>query len=85
MSEVNVRLCDIRGCKNLADHLYSNIMWAEQEGGDGSFTTYLVEGPIDLCGSHEYEYRSSLPKIQLKESFQNIIPVSSWVVNKEAK
>lgn len=85
MSAVNVNICDIRDCKNLASHRYSTVIWSEQENGDGSFATYKVDEDIDMCGLHEYEYRRALPKIALKEKFQNIQEVDTLVFNREAE
>lgn len=85
MSVVSVSICDVKGCKNLASHRYSSVIWSEQENGDGSFTTYKVDEDVDMCGSHEYEYRKELPKIALKSKFQNIQEVDSLVFNREAE
>lgn len=65
MTRQTVDLCDIKDCKQLSMHTYPLFVHGEQKTEDG-FHAYVHEGKVDLCGKHEFEYRSSLPKLSLK-------------------
>lgn len=66
MSTMKVRLCDIKRCEELARYSVLVFVHGEQKGED-SFGAWVYPHNVDLCGTHEYEYRRSLPKLELKK------------------
>lgn len=65
MSTVTVKICDIKDCEQLANHSAIAFMHGQQKGED-SYGAHIFKAQVDLCGSHEMEYRTSLPRMQLK-------------------
>lgn len=65
MSIVTVKMCDVEGCrKESAEHLPVMLVCA-QENGDGAFKIY-TEKDVDLCGTHDLQYRRALPDIKIE-------------------
>ena len=65
MSVVEVRMCDIKGCRAEAYATLPTMLVCRQEDGDGSFTIYSEVG-IDLCGKHDGDYRRMLPDWEIE-------------------
>lgn len=64
MSEVTIRICDVKGCRTEAVSHLDVILVCRQEvlsnGHGGSYKIY-AEKDVDLCGNHDWEYRKALP------------------------
>lgn len=80
MSKNAVYLCDIKDCDQLASYTIPLFLHGQQKGED-SFGAHLLNEKVDLCGKHEMEYRTSLPKMELKkEMADHETQVSSYQV-----
>lgn len=72
MSTQTVKICDVQGCRLVADHTLEYVTVANfninQERMDNSDGLHIWTSiGVDMCGKHEHEYRSSLPQMKLKQ------------------
>lgn len=72
MSTETVKMCDVQNCGKVAQHTLEyvtvanfNINQEQMDTSDGLHIWTSVG--VDMCGEHEYEYRTSLPKMKLNQ------------------
>lgn len=72
MSKQTVRICDVEKCGLVAQHTLEYVTVAVRDINqkamryeDGLHIWTSVG--VDLCGAHEYAYRTGLPELKLKQ------------------
>ena len=68
MSEVTIKICDVKGCRAEAPiNLPIMLICQQREGKEhsGSFEIFS-EPDVDLCIEHDREYRQALPDIEIE-------------------
>lgn len=72
MSIQTVDICDVDGCSALAAAKFEYVtvgVWDinQKKGRSEDGLHVWTSVGVDLCGEHEYKYRTSLPQIRLKQ------------------
>lgn len=72
MSTETLKMCDVQNCGKVAQHTLEYVTVANfninQERMDNSDGLHIWTSiGVDMCGEHEYEYRTSLPKMKLNQ------------------
>lgn len=72
MSTETLKMCDVQNCGKVAHHTLEYVtvgVWdinqKPKRAEDGLHIWTLVG--VDLCGEHEYEYRTKLPQMKLNQ------------------
>lgn len=63
MATLKVKVCDVAGCRLLADETLPMAVIAHR---DDQGLHLLTLPNIDFCGKHEYEYRTAVPQMRIK-------------------
>lgn len=66
MSTETITMCDVKGCRSEASERYKHVIVTVDDGSEGGFAleTYT---DVDMCGSHSFNYRSSVSTMAIKD------------------